>query len=172
MRRSWPTTGSALPAEPPVNSYAPDVTPEVEQLRATLDAQRAGVLKKLAGVSEADARRSPVASGTNLAGLVQHLAFVESKWFEGIVAGDVPTGTRSMQVDPSVTLRALCDDYRAACARSNAIVAAIGDADTVLVHAGRSRNLRWAMLAVIEETARHAGHADILREQLDGGTGR
>jgi hypothetical protein len=59
---------------------------EVEQLRAELDGLRAGVLEKLAGLSDADARRSTVDSGTNLAGLLQHLTFVESKWFAEIVA--------------------------------------------------------------------------------------
>jgi hypothetical protein len=52
------------------------VTPELQELLATLEGQRAGVLKKLAGLSEDDARRTTVPSGTNLAGLVQHLTFV------------------------------------------------------------------------------------------------
>lgn len=69
----------------------PGMTHEVEQLRAVLDGLRAGVLKKLAGLSEAEARRSTVGSGTNLAGLVQHLTFVESMWFEQIVAGGKAT---------------------------------------------------------------------------------
>ena len=82
------------------------MTPEVEQLRAALDGLRAGVLKKLAGLSDEDARRSTVDSGTNLAGLVQHLTFVESMWFEEIVAGGkAARGDRSMRVDPSVSLR-------------------------------------------------------------------
>ena len=148
------------------------MTPEVEQLCATLEGQRAGVLKKVAGLSDDDARRSPVGSGTNLAGLLQHLAFVESKWIEGIVAGRNPRGTRSMQVDPSVPLRTLRAAYRSACATSDEIIRAIGDADAVVLHDGTARNLRWAVLAVIEETARHAGHADIIREQIDGRTGR
>src|SRR6185295_19391450 len=98
------------------------MTPEVEQLRAALDGLRAGVLKKLAGLSEADARRSTVDSGTNLAGLVQHLTFVESLWFEEIVAGGKATrGERSMLVDPSVPLRSVRSEYRAACAASNDI---------------------------------------------------
>jgi Protein of unknown function (DUF664) len=149
------------------------MTPEVEQLRAALDGLRAGVLKKLAGLSEEAARRSTVDSGTNLAGLVQHLTFVESMWFEEIVAGRKLTrGLRSMQVDPSVSLRTLTAQYRAACAASNDIIAAIGDADAPVTRNGKTRNLRWALLAVIDETARHAGHADIIREQLDGTTGR
>jgi hypothetical protein len=149
------------------------VTPEVEQLRAVLDGLRSGVLKKLAGLSGDDARRSTVDSGTNLAGLVQHLTFVESMWFEEIVAGKrASRGARSMRVDPSVPMRAIRAEYRAACAASNEIIAAVGDADASMTHNGKSRDLRSVLLAVIEETARHAGHADIIREQIDGQTGR
>jgi Protein of unknown function (DUF664) len=149
------------------------MTPEVRQLRATLDGLRAGVLTKLAGLSEEDGRRSTVGSGTNLAGLVQHLTFVESLWFEQIVAGGKATrGDRSMQVDSSVSLRTLRAQYRAACAAGNEIIAAVGDADAPVTRNGKQRDLRWALLAVIEETARHAGHADIIREQIDGRTGR
>ena len=149
------------------------MTPELHQLRATLDGLRASVLKKLAGLSDADARRSTVDSGTNLAGLVQHLTFVESMWFDEIVAGGKATrGERSMQVDPSVSLRTLRAEYRAACAASNEIIAAVGDADAPVTRNGKTHDLRWAILAVIEETARHAGHADIIREQIDGRTGR
>jgi uncharacterized damage-inducible protein DinB len=149
------------------------MTPEVEQLRAVLEGLRASVLKKLAGLSSEEARRSTVESGTNLAGLVQHLAFVESTWFEQIVAGEEPTrGDRSMWVDPSVSLRTLRAEYRAACTTSNEIIAATGDADAPVTRNGKTRDLRWVLLAVIEETARHAGHADIIREQIDGQTGR
>jgi len=149
------------------------VTHEVDQLRAELDGLRAGVLRKLAGLSDADARRSTVDSGTNLAGLVQHLTFVESKWFEEILAGGTATrGNRSMQVDPSVSLRILRTEYRAACTASNAIITAIGDADAPVTRDGKTRDLRWVILAVIQETARHAGHADIIREQIDGRAGR
>jgi hypothetical protein len=77
-----------------------------------------------------------------------------------------------MEVDPSVSLRALRSEYRAACDASNQIVTALGTADAPPTHNGRTRSLRWAMLAVIQETARHAGHADIIREHIDGQTGR
>jgi hypothetical protein len=149
------------------------MTPEVEQLRVVLDGLRASVLKKLAALSDEDARCSTVDSGTNLAGLVQHLTFVESMWFEEIVAGGrVSRGERSMRVDSSVSLRTLRADYRAACSTSNEIIAAVGDADASVTRNGTTRDLRWVLLAVIEETARHAGHADIIREQIDGQTGR
>ncbi|MEU4194386.1 DinB family protein [Kribbella sp. NPDC026611] len=146
---------------------------ELEQLLETLESLRAGVLKKLAGLSEADARRTTVDSGTNIAGLIQHLTFVESHWFEEIVTGGKPSrGKRSMQVDPATSLATLRANYRAACAASNDIVTNLGDPDTPVTRSGKTHNLRWAILAVINETARHAGHADIIREQLDGTTGR
>jgi hypothetical protein len=94
-------------------------------------------------------------------------------WFEEIVAGGKAVrGNRSMQVDPSVSLRSLRAEYRAACAVSNEIIAAVGDADAPVTRDGETRDLRWVLLVVIEETARHAGHADIIREQVDGQTGR
>jgi hypothetical protein len=146
---------------------------ELDALLAMLDALRASVLKKLGGLGEDDARRSTVPSGTNLAGLIQHLTFVESRWFEEIVAGRKPSrGKRAMQVDRSVSLTALRSDYRAACEASNAIVLALGNLNAPVTDRGKTRDLRWAILAVINETARHAGHADIIREQIDGMTGR
>jgi hypothetical protein len=149
------------------------MTPELQQLRATLDGLRAGVLRKLARLGDEDARRSTVPTGTNLAGLVQHLTFVESLWFEEIVAGGkAARGDRSMHVDPSVSLRTLRAQYRAACTVSNEIIAAVGDPDAPVIRNGRQRSLRSVLLGVIEETARHAGHADIIREQIDGQTGR
>ena len=148
------------------------VTSELEQLLAALEDQRVGVLKKVAGLSDADARRSTVPSGTNLAGLVQHLIFVESKWFEGVVAGGTVHGLRSMVVDPSVSLRTLRSKYRTACNTSDEIIRRLRDPDAPLSHNGKRRDLRWAILSVIQETARHAGHADIIREQIDGHTGR
>jgi hypothetical protein len=146
---------------------------ELDALLETLDTLRTSVLKNLSGLSEDDARRSTVPSGTNLAGLIQHLTFVESKWFEQIVAGQKPSrGKRSMQVDRSVSLPALRSDYRAACDASDAIVRGLGDPAAPVTLKGKTRDLRWAILAVIHETARHAGHADIIREQIDGMTGR
>jgi hypothetical protein len=146
---------------------------DLDDLRAALDGMRAGVLKKMAGLSEADARRSTVPSGTNLAGLLQHLTFVESHWFEEVVAGRSGSrGARSMQVSSSVSLTALRSEFRAACEASNEIIASIGDPDAPVTHRGKTHTLRWVMIGVLEETARHAGHADIIREQVDGRTGR
>ena len=112
-------------------------------------------------------------SGTSIAGIVQHLTFVESKWFEQVAAGGKQSrGTRSMQVDRSVSMRALRAESRAACEASDAIVASIGDAAALVIVDKERLDLRAVMLIVIDETARHAGHADILREQIDGQVGR
>jgi hypothetical protein len=147
--------------------------PELAALRDALNAMRAGVLTKLAGLSEEDARRSTVPSGTSLAGLLQHLTFVESHWFEHIVAGrPASRGRRSMEVDPGVTLARLRSEYRAACRTSDDIAVAVGDPGAPVTRGGKTRDLRWVLISVLEETARHAGHADIIREQVDGRTGR
>ena len=133
---------------------------ELEELRTALDRLRASVLRKLTGLSD-------------IAGLVQHLTFVESLWFEEIVSGvSAGRGKRSMQVDQSVSLATSRSQYRAACTASNAIMLSVGDADAPATRAGKTHDLRWAILSVLEETARHAGHADIIREQIDGRTGR
>lgn len=146
---------------------------ELDALLATLHSLRTSALDRLAGLSEEDARRSTVPSGTNLAGLVQHLTFVEAKWIEQIVGGRKPSrGKRSMLVDPSVSLRTLRADYRAAWDTSDAIIRELGDPAAPITYQGKTRDLRWAILAVIGETAQHTGHADIIREQLDGKTGR
>jgi Protein of unknown function (DUF664) len=147
--------------------------PELAALRDALNAMRAGVLTKLAGLSEEDARRSTVPSGTSLAGLLQHLTFVESHWFEHIVAGrPASRGRRSMEVDPGVTLARLRSEYSAACQTSDDIAVAVGDPGAPVTRGGKTRDLRWVLISVLEETARHAGHADIIREQVDGRTGR
>jgi hypothetical protein len=77
-----------------------------------------------------------------------------------------------MQVEPGVSLRTLRAEYKAACAASNEIIAKLADPDAPVTRNGKTHNLRWPILAVIDETSRHAGHADIIREQLDGTTGR
>jgi hypothetical protein len=149
------------------------MTPEIAHLLRSLDEARKGALKKLDSLSEEDARRSTVGSGTNLAGLIQHLTFVESMWFEHVVGGrSSPHGIRSMQVDPSVTLQQLRAAYKASWAVSDEIIKGLGDGDAPVERNGKKHDLRWAIDAVLGETKQHTGHADIIREQIDGRTGR
>jgi len=99
-------------------------------------------------------------------------SFVESLWFEEIAAGGKATGIRSMQVDPATSLRTLRAGYKAACRASDQIMEAIADLDFQVTRNGKTMSLRRVLLVVIGETSRHAGHADIIREQIDGKTGR
>src|SRR5690606_23897990 len=129
---------------------------ELDSLLRELNSLRTSVLNKLSGLTEDEARRSTVRSGTNLAGLIQHLTFVEGKWFEQIAAGRKPSrGKRTMSVDQEVTLAQLRSDYRAAWRTSDEIVARIGDPDAPIDHNG-TRDLRSVIVSVISETARHA----------------
>ncbi|BAJ27766.1 MULTISPECIES: DinB family protein [Kitasatospora] len=149
---------------------------ELDTALAFLGFARESVLKKAEGLGEGELRRVLVPTGTNLLGLVRHLTAAERYWFGHHVAGreefrEVDFG---MAVPEELTARQVLADYRAACADSDAIVrAAAGpDAPTATPVGPEPRSLRWVLAHMTSETARHAGHADILREQLDGATGR
>ncbi|EEP71041.1 hypothetical protein MCAG_01368 [Micromonospora sp. ATCC 39149] len=148
-------------------------------LESFLDFHRATVLRKLAGLTDADARRRLVPSLTTLAGLVKHLTLVERNWFPCLLApepGDVYQTTEeeaaaSFTLDASDTVETLVAGYERACARSREIAARF-DLDHVVPQPQLGEvSLRWILVHMIEETARHAGHADILRELTDGSTG-
>jgi uncharacterized damage-inducible protein DinB len=139
-----------------------------------LDYLRESVILKTCGLPEEQARASGVPSGTSLMGLVKHLTRVEIVWFPYTFAGqDVWVPHDALGPDDRVDH--LVAGYRAAIARSNEIVAACDDLDTRSARrtaAPEHPTLRWILVHMVEETARHAGHADILREQIDGSVGR
>ncbi|KWV30248.1 DinB family protein [Micromonospora rifamycinica] len=148
-------------------------------LDAFLDFHRAAVLRKARGLTDAEASRRLVPSATTLAGLLRHLTLVERNWFPFLLdptPGDVfPTteedAAASFTVPPGETLDALADAYERACVRSRELAARF-PLDRVVAHPQLGEvSLRWIMVHMIEETARHAGHADILRELTDGSTG-
>ncbi|POM26027.1 DinB superfamily protein [Actinomadura rubteroloni] len=149
---------------------------EKTTLLAFLDYLREAVAAKLDGLSEEEARTPGVASGTNLLGLVRHLTGAELNWFVWGYAGeDITPASLSFTPDAGDTIESVRAAYREATARCNAIAAACDDLAAPGVRARRSKpgpSLRWILVHMIEETARHAGHADILRERLDGATGR
>jgi len=150
------------------------MTGERQVLLDFLDYLRESVILKAQGLPEEQARSPRVPSGTSLMGLVKHLTRVEITWFPYTFAGEdvwVPHDA----LGPDDRVDHLVADYRAAVARSNEIVAACDDLDTPAartVVAPEPPTLRWILVHMVEETARHAGHADILREQIDGSTGR
>jgi hypothetical protein len=142
---------------------------ERETLLALLQFQRESMVRKVEGVSESDARRRLVGSATTLLWLVQHLAHAETLWVVRRFAGD-----EAGVVDSSETVSDAIDAYRATWRRVDAVIAreSFDKACCGLAADEPSANLRWVVMHLLEETARHAGHADILRELIDGSTGR
>ena len=160
--------------------------PEDQALLDFLAAQRDSVLAIVAGLDEQAWHRPVVPSGWTPAGLVEHLGGAEWHWFQGVVCGTVPEpppGDEDLPAyDPTAAF--VTDEpsaeiirfYRDQCASSDAVLAV-----TPLSARPRGKhgvpgedeppNVRWVVLHMIEETARHAGHLDIARELLDGQTG-
>jgi len=146
---------------------------EPTTLRVFLDYLRESVAAKVEGVPDADAYKPGVASGTSLAWLLSHLAAAEHNWFVWSYAG---TGEMmDATAPPSGTVDELLAAYRESVTRSNAVIDACESLDAPGARSLRNAPappMRWTIVHMIEETARHAGHADILREQLDGQVGR
>lgn len=158
---------------------APVAGSEKEVLAGFLDHYRRTILDICAGLPDDELRRSVVPSGTTLLGIVKHLAYVERGWFQEKVANQTVDYPYSDD-DPDADFRVAEDEtpeqifelYRAACEESRAALAAASLDDPVLSPKRKMDfNVRWVVVHMIEETARHAGHADIIREQLDGRTG-
>jgi uncharacterized damage-inducible protein DinB len=158
---------------------APKTGPGKDTLLALLDNNRAVVLWKVDGLSLDEASRPVVASGTSLLGLVKHLAYVERWWFDDFFAGNT-VGYPWSEEDPDAdfriedgeTIDGIVSLYTEAVARWNELVTnAQMDDLSVGSRGGERFALRWIVAHMIEETARHAGHADIARELIDGSTG-
>jgi uncharacterized damage-inducible protein DinB len=158
---------------------------ELTLLVEYLDYQRATVLAKTEGLSQAQMVQRNPPSALTLAGLLYHLSLVEESWLEVRFSGlpeREPWGGVDWEADPDWEFRTaegvdpehLRERYRDACARSRRVVSAASGPDQLSVRTlrdGRHFSLRWVLLHLIEETARHAGHADTLREAIDGAVG-
>ncbi len=139
---------------------------ETEVLRGFLDYLRTSVAAKVDGAPEPEAHTAMVPSGTNLAGLLNHLTFVERSLFLGEAVKGWPSTFRTKDDVAEVVAR-----YREAVKLANEVLDSCPDLAAALP--GRDGpSVRWALTHMIEETGRHAGHADILRELIDGTTGR
>ncbi|MFF5787074.1 DinB family protein [Streptomyces sp. NPDC012693] len=160
----------------------PPAWDERTQLTTFLDYARDTVRAKCAGVSAEDARRAllPGSPLMTMSGLVNHLRWVEYYWFQVVFLGEDDQGPwteedpdREMRIAVDFPLTQLLDEYAGQSARYRALVAET-DLDTTArraVRGGLHVDLRWILLHLTEETARHNGHLDILREMLDGTTG-
>jgi uncharacterized damage-inducible protein DinB len=146
----------------------------METLTAMLDWLRVALYDKLDGVEEEAARRRLVPSETTLLGLVKHAAMVEATWFRYRFAGeeDPYPEDEGFELYDSDDVSSVLGLYRTECDKSRvAIRDASPDDPAARDLRGMAYNLRYILIHMIEETARHAGHADILREQIDGSTG-
>ena len=154
-------------------------------LTTMLDYARDTVQAKCAGLSEEHARRAPLPGSPlmTISGIVSHLRWVEYSWIELMMLGgqeDRAPWTeedpdREMRIATGIPIATLLADYAAACARHRELVAPLElDAPSRGELGWRAEpvTLRWILLHLIEETARHNGHLDILREMADGVTGR
>ncbi|MFB7778958.1 DinB family protein [Streptomyces bauhiniae] len=160
----------------------PDLRPpslnadEKTTLLTFLDYLRESVLAKAAGVPEPAVRTASVPSGTSLLQLLKHLTAVELNWFVWASTGaDRDPWEDEGTVSADDTASDLADAYRAAIVRANEVALACADLDRPGARSLRETpppSMRWVLVHMIEETARHAGHADIVREQIDGSTGR
>jgi hypothetical protein len=133
---------------------------------------RESLARKLEGIDEEAARRRLVGSETTLLWLVKHAAGAEMRWVLTSFAGDDEV-IRDDALLPEDTIATVLAEYRETWARVDAVVAAASFDDRCKAVSGDDIvNLRWIVFHLLEETARHAGHADILRELIDGQTGR
>jgi uncharacterized damage-inducible protein DinB len=151
--------------------------PEREALSNWLDYHRATAVHKLDGLDAEQVRRPMVPSGTSLLGLVKHLTEVEHGWFVIRIGqidepwlyareGDMDADFR---IEADETTDSVVAEYLRMCDRSREILAGVESLDQTVPHPRRGPlDVRWIVLHMIEETARHNGHADIIREQIDG----
>ena len=163
------------------------VSNESEALVAYLAQQRYLLRLTAYGLTEEQVRATPTTSALSVGGVIKHVAAVERFWMDVVMerVGKHDAGTESdyqdnFRIGPDETLETVLCDYAESASATDAIVESIGDmAHPVPIPPDvpwfpkdvEAWSLRWVLLHLIEETARHAGHADIVREAIDGGTG-
>jgi len=148
---------------------------ERETLAAFLAYLRGGLLAKLDGLDAVAARHPGVPSGTNLLWLVKHVAAVEVFWLHHVWRGLSEEVIPDDELSDDDTPQSVARMYREVAATTDTILAVAPDIEqeaAVVPFGPPTVSLRWVLVHLIEETGRHAGHADILREQIDGLTGR
>jgi hypothetical protein len=154
---------------------------ERDTLGGFLDWYRAVVQRKVTGLSDSQATTVMTPSGLCPLGIVQHLAWVERGWFREVFLGEeVETTTHGddnaaeFAIAPDASVESVLTFYRAEVESARQIVAEASSLDVLSIaptgFAGHV-SLRWILIHMLEETARHAGHLDVMREKIDGQTG-
>jgi len=168
-----------IPASPPAAGQPDSTGSERPVLEAFLDFHRQVLVSKVDGISENEARHRRVPSKTTLAGLIKHMIGVERGWFQEVLGGRKPEdigpnvggGGESWDLAEDETVSSLVKEYEQTCEQSRQTAARFALDDAVPEPDMGQVSLRWIYVHMIEETARHVGHADILREQTDGAAG-
>jgi Protein of unknown function (DUF664) len=162
---------------------------ERDRLQYFLDEQRKAVLAIIEGLDESQLHTPVLPSGWTPIGMVRHLAGAEARWFQWVVLGNQPQvawddGIDDPPYDPEAPFStehssaAVIEQYRRQCAIANEVLQSVDLDAELLGEPGLDwpdepiTDLRWVALHMIEETARHAGHLDAVRELLDGVSGR
>jgi uncharacterized damage-inducible protein DinB len=147
---------------------------EEDVLGYYLNRMRDAVVRIAEGLPDDQLRAPGVPSGTSLLGIVWHLRGVERHWLRLVFRGEDVDVDMSMDVPPDRSTAEVVAAYRDACARSDEIVRACPDLSTLAAIPNPGEDylcsLRRILVHLIRETSRHAGHADILRERIDGAT--
>jgi hypothetical protein len=148
-------------------------------LTAFLDAQRATLAIKCDGLADDQLRERAVPpSALSLLGLVRHMAEVEKNWFRPLLGGEEMAGIYAPGLDWEIAWDVGSADvgeafrlWRAECDHARELVSATPSLDCTGMRGGYRFTLRWVLTHMVEEYARHNGHADLLRERIDGQTG-
>ncbi|HEV8564846.1 MAG TPA: DinB family protein [Actinomycetota bacterium] len=156
----------------------PKAADERTMLTTFLDYERTVFLRKVGGLEEDDLRRVMTSSGLTLLGMLKHLGFVERLWFRVTFAGeDVPLAWSEEDRDadwhpePHERAPGLLTFYEGEVAESRRIVDGASLDDMAADPRAEGATLRWILFHMLEEYARHLGHADLMREGIDGRTG-
>ncbi len=183
MPLPWAGAGGTVVRMPASRTRPARDADERANLLGWYDLQRGIVRLKCSGLTDEDAQRVLLPSSPlmTVAGILSHLSWTEDLWFRECFLGERAQG-RGFGPDleddaefrvSGVPLARLLEEYEAACARSDAVIAAhdLDDTGSTAIHSVGEATLRWMVTHMLEETARHAGHLDLLREMLDGETG-
>ncbi len=158
----------------------PGAAPPIQMLESFLDFLRATLLWKLDGLTDDEMLRPGTSSGVSLIKLVKHSAGVERWWFQMQMAGlEVPAPWNKddpdadWRIEPDETCDGIIALYKTECECSHEIASRVSWEDIAKGDRSRANGLTvgWIMTHMVEEVARHCGHADILREAIDGATG-
>lgn len=159
--------------------FPPLEAAERAMLEAWLDFHRDTLAVKCTGLTDEQLREQAVPpSNLSLLGLVRHMADGEHQWFGIVLAGGPEkyhyytdqTPEAEFEVD-NADVTAAFETWRLECADARALVAATPSLDSTGSQEGKNYSLRWIMIHMIEECARHNGHADLIRERIDGTVG-